>query len=650
MQRLEKRFGTWGPWLILVVAWLAKTWEMWRHLGSRHYALWGLYFDTVHMDWMSWWTSVALTRPDQDLLYSTFVSYPVGCYTVIDSSLAFVHVVLAGVLRLAVGSPAAHNIVAALGVGVSLLGVFLLLRHISRSGVVAALLSALVVTYGIAWVRTLPDLELVFFGYLAFALLAWYRYVEVGGKWRLALAVFLVGLTSFSQMYYGFSLLGILAAIAVLAAVGLPLRGVTRKALLHRTLWVLGLGILASFAFHARNIGNVVSVVQLPVNDHPIAYEIWEGALLIGVVLFALVLGFLAAVPSALFWGLAVLPLAILSLGERLHSASLGMTLDMPLHWVRAIRPFLWRLSFGFRFIAPTLLGLAALYAALWAERGRILARLPQVKERVAALVLVVLFWLTAAYAPLYPRFERMPLLAGSIDAEACTAPQPDVCTMVQRWANQCDEPPLSSVDAAPPPTTLSELGRALGPLFEPFVPVATVPMPEIPPCVKRLAEEPGEFAILELSRYPQNAYRAYFQTIHGKPLSGFPVRDNDSQLRVEVMAPNAHAQEGFLRGTLRQLPDAADLARGNVKYVMLHQKGRLPRCLLRVPQRGERGSGAPTSAAAPMPVQPGDDVPVGHPLRPRDYPREDFVAAYGEPVCEDGAVVLFATAPGGTP
>ncbi len=648
MERLAKVFGKWGPWLILAVGWLLKTWELWRYLGSRHYALWGLYFDTVHMDWMSWWTTVAINRPDQDLLYSTLVSYPVGCSTVLDSSLAFVHVILAGVLRLAVGSPASHNIVASLGVAVTLLGVFLLLRHISRNGIVAALLSLLVLTYGMAWARTLPDLELIFFGYLAFGLLAWYRYAESGGKWRLALAVGVLGWTSFSQMYYGFSLFVILGSAGVLAALGLTLRGVPPKVLLKRTALVVGIGLAIAVAFHLRNIINVLSVPQLPSNENRIFYELWQGALFVGSLLFLLAVGLLGAVPSAVFWGLVIVPLAALALGDMLQSPTLEINMEMPLRYLRQVRPFFWRLTFGFRFLAPVMLGMAAMVAAFWRDRTRLFASWPRLGSAAVGAILVGGFWLVAAFAPPVPRFERIPLLKGSIDAEACTSPQPDSCTMVQRWANQCGDGIYESNKDAPPPANLRWTFEQL---VAPLVPIATVPMPEIPACVRKLAGEPGDFAILELTRYPQNSYRAYFQTAHGKALVGWPIRDNDGDLRVRGMTPFAHVQGAFLRGTLEALPDGQALSEHNVRYVALYQGERQSHCLLRIPQRAPQMERLPNGRRPARHTDTGlTQAGPGHAREPQWFTREDFIELYGEPVCEDEMITLFATGTGGTP
>ena len=45
----------WGPWGLIIGAWLLKTWEIWRSLTQRHYALGGMYFDTLEMWWISWW-------------------------------------------------------------------------------------------------------------------------------------------------------------------------------------------------------------------------------------------------------------------------------------------------------------------------------------------------------------------------------------------------------------------------------------------------------------------------------------------------------------------------------------------------------------------------------------------------------------------
>lgn len=618
MVRSREILHRWGPWAALLCAWLLKTWEIWSNLGQRHYAVWGMFFDTLHMDWMSWWTSVALVSPEQSLFHSTWLNAPIGATTVMNHSLASVHVALAGVLRLTMGGIAAHNLVALLGCAFTLVTLFLLLRHVAASGWLGAILAALVFTFGLGWAGTLPDLEVLYFGYAAWALLAWLKFAEAGGRGRLVVAALLVAWTAFTQMYYGLSLLTMLTVACLMAWRGFSLEGVEPRILLRRTAAVLGLGLTLALAAHSHNIsatwalaGSGLQYSMAPLPPNHVSEPLWRGLLML------LLFGGGAAVAlrfrlyAALLWLGMVAPLAVLSLGEELGG------LDMPLRYLRAIRPVFQRVSFGFRFIAPALLGVAVASALMWRSRTQVLQRLPSwwTANRLA-VTLVSLFWLGAAFAPVIPRFERLPAGLDSIDHAACGSQLPDPCTMTQRWVNLCVQQ-SDSVESTQPSGALV---WGLGQLLRPLRPQATVPFPAPPPCVRQLAEAPGHAAVLEFSRRAQNAYRGYFQTVHGRPLASFPIRMG-SERGMNATA-FAKAALNYQRGALAELPWRGSLAEGGIGYVALYRGDPRPACNFGIPQMVD---------TAPPPGASWLD-------------EGDFARAYGEPVCSDDVLTLYST------
>jgi hypothetical protein len=613
-----KRLNQWGPWLALLCAWLLKTWEIWRYLGERHYAVWGMFFDTLHMDWMSWWSSVAYTHPGQSLFHSTWINAPLGAPTVMNHSLASVHVALAGALRLVLGGIAAHNLVALLGCAFTLVALFLLLRHISGSGWLGALLAALVFTFGLGWAGTLPDLEVLYFGYAALALLAWLKFVEAGGRGRFIVASLLVAWTAFAQMYYGLSVLAMLATAMLMAWRGITLERVAPGTLLRRTGAVLAVGLTLAIAAHSRNIGTTFSMsgggleyALAPFPPNHLSQPLWRGFLMLLLFGGAAVAALRFRLYGALLWLGMVSPLVVLSLGEELGG------IDMPLRYLRAIKPLFQRVSFGFRFVAPTLLGLAAFVAIVWRDRTRVLSLLtPWWSPNRLAVTLLSIFWIGAAFAPMIPRFERLPLAADSIDGAACGASLPDPCTMTQRWVNLCT-PQAGKGEATTPSGPLL---WGIGQLLRPLRPQRTVPLPTPPPCLQQLADAPGEGAVLEFSARGQNAYRGYFQTVHGRPLAGFPIR---SGLERGISATAAaHAAFLYQQGNLPELPAADSLARDEVEFVVRYQSGPLPACDFGIPQRVDEGPppGASWQGEA------------------------DFLEAYGPPLCNDGVITLYST------
>jgi hypothetical protein len=612
------KLNQWGPWLALLCAWLLKTWEIWRYLGERHYAVWGMFFDTLHMDWMSWWSSVAYTHPGQSLFHSTWINAPLGAPTVMNHSLASVHVALAGALRLVVGGIAAHNLVALLGCAFTLVALFLLLRHISSSGWLGALMASLVFTFGLGWAGTLPDLEVLYFGYAALALLAWLRFVEAGGRGRFIIASLLVAWTAFAQMYYGLSVLAMLATAMLMAWRGITLDRVAPGTLLRRTGAVLAVGLTLAIAAHSRNIGTTFSMAGggleyalAPLPPNHISQPLWRGSLMLLFFGGAVVAALRFKLRGALLWLGMVAPLLVLSLGEELSG------IDMPLRYLRAIKPLFQRVSFGFRFVAPTLLGLAAAVALIWRDRALVLSLLPTSwSPNRLAVTLVSVFWLGAAFAPVVPRFERLPLTPDAIDGAACGSPLPDPCTMTQRWVNLC----MPQAEGGETTSPSGSLAWGVGQLLRPFRPQKTIPLPPASPCFKELAAAPGDGAVLEFSARGQNAYRGYFQTVHGRPLAGFPIR---SGLERGITAtPAAHASFLYQQGNLPELPAADRLAGDGVAFVVRYEADPLPACNFGIPQR----------------------VDEGLPPTARWQEEEDFQLAYGTPLCSDGVVTLYST------
>jgi len=602
----------------LLCAWLLKSWEIWRHLGQRHYAVWGMFFDTLHMDWMSWWSSVALTHPGQSLFHSTWINAPVGASTVMNHSLASVHVALAGLLRLAMSGIAAHNLVALLGCAFTLVTLFLFLRYLSGSGWMGALLATLVFTFGLGWAGTLPDLEVLYFGYAAWALLAWLKFVEEGGRGKLILASLLVAWTAFAQMYYGLSVLAMLSMAMLLAWRGITLERVDASTLLRRTAAVLGIGLTLALAAHSRNIGTTLDMAggglqysPGPLPPNHVSEPLWRGLLLLTLFGGAAMAALRFRLQSALLWLGMVAPLVVLSLGEELGG------IDMPLRYLRAIRPLFQRVSFGFRFVAPALLGLAAVVALMWHQRTRVLSRLPAgFSPGMLAISLVGLFWLGAAFAPVIPRFERLSAGPEAIDRAACNSPLPDPCTMTQRWVNLCASGASEGEGISPSGAFVWGLGQLLRPLR----PQATVPLPEPPRCVTYLANVSGDSTLLEFSARGQNAYRGYFQTIHGRSLAGFPIRGG---LERGVNAtPLARAAFLYQQGALADLPAADDLVGEGVGYVAHYLDSPSPACNFGIPQRVA------------------EDPPAGS----RWLPEGEFLRAYGVPVCRDGVLSLYST------
>ncbi len=602
------RKGVWGPWLLLLAFWGVKTSQMWRQLTTAHFAMpYDLYtrnplyyIDTIQMYSLTWWTSLWAWEGKPSLLHSDLINYPLGGTSILDYCLAWLHTALAGIIEPFVGASAAINLVAIAGLAVSLVAIFLLVRAVSGSGLLGAALSILVVTYGIARGNTLPDPELVLLAYMAFGLLAWMRYLERGG-WRwLLLAGFLVAVTGFVHAYYGMALLSCLGVAAVLPREDLAFAGVGGRNMWRRTLLVVGVGLVMTLGLHAHNIGNLLAVnrAEAVVNAVPLLwpYTLQDGVLVLAGLLAPALVAWARRIPNAPLWGLMFAPVAVISLGFTLHVKSTGATVDMPLEWARQHLPIFWRLTFPQRFVAPLVLGMAVVYAALWrglADSAFIRIEGERFKGWVSGLLVVSAFWLTAAVVPLAP--DTSPLSLGP-------------------RAGGPNSPPGTQVQAS--------LAGRLSALSWLFQPVAMLRPPATPACIQRLADEAGKFAILELTRDTHAGYLAYFQTIHGKAVAGFPCMSVQMAARNNTLSELTLLQQEYREGKLVHLPDADWLRELGVRYVVRYE---VP------PMDGQ----PPADDRAPAGFAPGgvDGIGLG-----------DFEEAYGKPACTDELTRIYST------
>ncbi len=438
MSRLRSFALAFGPWGLLLLFWAWKTSEIWRHFTSRHYALWGVFFDTLNMVWMSWYSSLFTEGGVESLFHTDLINYPSGGITVLDQNLAFVHAMVAGLLRPVLGPTGAHNAVALAGLAAALVSVYLLLRHLSQSRFVPALLAILVVNYGLSWVNTLPDLELTFFVYPPLALYFWSRYVQENRWWLASAAVALLFWTCVVQMYYGLSLLFVLGTAFVVTWLGLSLPGATSAQTRKRTLLVLGVGLALALLYHFGALLQLDAQESPPIRRQAYLFSGIGAALLLAGVLLPAAVGFLLAAPEVVLWGLIVVPLAVISMGEELDVGPFFPPVPMPLLALKSTIPAFWRIGFSFRFVAPLLLGIAATHAALWRRRERLTKRFPQLTTWKAAAAMVGIFWLSAAYLPMIPKLERRPLGESDVEANLCAADAIDSCALVQSKLHQC--------------------------------------------------------------------------------------------------------------------------------------------------------------------------------------------------------------------
>ncbi len=610
MSEWKARVQRWLPWAVIGLFWAWKTVPIWRHFGSRHYAIRGPLLDTLNMLWLSWWTHLSGASPDHSLLFSDLINYPLGGSSAVDYSLAFLHVGLAGLLRGLLPDIAAHNLLGLAGLLFSLVAIFLLLREVSGEGILAALFACLVVTFGLATSNQLPDLELLFFGYLPLALLCWHRYLGRGERRFGVAAVVLTGLASYAQMYYGLALLSMLAVVALALAGGMPLVGNDAKESFRRTQWVLGGGLGLGLLLHSHNIYNAIVADTIVTPEFtatvPWGFDLTDGIWLVLVCVAPVWLGLWLGVRKLALWGLVALPPALLSLGYALQSPW-GEEVSMPLAWLRSGLPFVWRITFPNRFVAPVLLALAAACLACWRVLPQLVGAWTRAHRYAAAVGGLMGFWLLAAFAPLVPS-DCTPLMnvsSGTSGQRLASYPPPGMPVTS-----------LTRADAATMCEGVTGQRLPVTALLWPLGQLETVAMPPLPRCLGEIARQTGDFAILELSRCDVRGYVGYFHTLHQKAIAGYPCRQ--FQLASKYDAPSflTRFQAAYSEDRATSLVDAGVLATLGVGYVVRYD---VPGCIL----VGRTGAERPDT----------DHL----------WSEEDFVAAYGSPLCQDEISVVYA-------
>jgi hypothetical protein len=611
MSGWKSRVERFLPWAIVGLFWAWKTAPIWRHFGSRHYAIRGPLLDTLNMLWLSWWTHFSSASADHSLLFSDLINYPAGGASAVDYSLAFLHVGVAGLLRGVMPDIAAHNLLGLAGFAFSLVALFLLLREVSGEGILAALFSCLVITFGLATSNQLPDLELLYFGYLPLALFCWLRYVDRGSwGWGVG-ALVLTGFTSYAQMYYGLALFAMLGLVSLVLFGGLPLLGDGVKRSFRRTVLVLGGGFGLALLFHARNIVNAITADTIVTPEFtaavPWPFGLADGLWLLLVCVAPIWLGLWLGARRMALWGLLALPPALLSLGYALLS-DWGGPISMPLAWLRSLLPFVWRITFPNRFVAPMLLALAASLLAFWRILPQLISARWARQKAALAGAFVIFFWLFAAFAPLVPSdcAPLMNMASGTSGEMLPDYPPPGLPVAA-----------LTRDDAATKCDGVTDARLPASALLWPFQPLETVAMPPIPPCLQEIGAEVGDFAILELSRCDIRGYVGYFHTAHEKAIAGYPCRQYKLAAKYDAPSKLSQFQALYFEDRARELMGRRDLANLGVSYVVHYD---IPGCIL-----------VGRSGAASL----GEEY-IWH--------AEDFSTAYGPAVCQDEISTIYAT------
>ncbi|MFH1530843.1 MAG: hypothetical protein ABIK09_08950 [Pseudomonadota bacterium] len=597
------------PWLILGVYWVCKTAAIWRHLGTRHFGMRAPLIDVLGMQWMSWWTSLAAHSPHHSLFFSDKINFPLGAPSILDDSLAFLHIGVAGLLRGPLGAVPAINLTALAGFSFTIIAVYVFLRSISGERNRAAVLTCLVVSAGLCIGNQLPELEFVFFGYLPFTLFAWTRFLSRGSRRWCGIAIGLVGLTCYAQMYYGISLLLILGLALALSLAGVPVLGHTPPVVRRRTAVVLSGGLGVAALFHARNIYNLVIASAVVRSDlgtsMPWRFGVLDCLLLLLLFVLPMALAWRTRSRCGAHWAILALPILIFSAGNYLISPGNGVV-HLPLYWVRMTLPFLWRITYSERFVTPMVLLVgASVLASLRCYAGPEPAPHPLRRAAIITLTFAAFWWGVTA-TPLVTLAEANHPMQEVFAASDYPPPETPVKVLVDTQG------------AGPSKSMWGNRSLPWARIPWLFLPLDTVALPPIPHCIAEIGSIPGDFALLELSTSIISGYRAYFQTVHGKRVVGFPFRPLWlGTLRVPPSQLTSF-QMDFQLQKARALDSRDDLAGLGIRFVILYTMPYSDPGIHRAPGFSGRERG-------------------------RKFKHADFESAYGPPTCVDELVTVYS-------
>lgn len=520
------RIGRWWP-DALAVLWLIGFW-LWKcsDVFRRFFdALYGVAagIDGTGMVWMSWWAHQAFSSPDYALFYTPLLNYPVGA-EVFTYDVAYLHILLAGLLHSWLGLIGSINFVFVVGVLSGLIGTYVLVRQVTPSRVLAAGMAMLPVMFGLFTDWDAADLAVVNYGFFALALAAWLAMTgSHGRKWVIPTGA-LIALTLVAQMYYGIALFVVLGVAMVLAALRVTPSDGPRFVVWRRTAAATAIGLALALPHVVISLGGIRpmgrAIVAAPLSEvcaPDWRFGFWLAWLLVG-------LGVLAAIGlSRRMWFWFVACGAVLLLGIDKPCFHLGggdaWLIPGPAALLKNYVPYLWRMTFPARLLRIAMV-LVPVFLAAWSTA--VIGRW-SLRRRPAAAVMGIALLLGAL---------AVPILSGRLDP-------------TQPWGRM---------------VRTDGVVRALRPF-------PTTPGPDVPAVFEEIRDEAGDFAIFDLDCRRSSELSMFLQTVHERPIPGDFIRPHELPEPSELTI----LQRDLCRDENTPLPEIDWWRQRQVKYALLH-------------------------------------------------------------------------------
>ncbi len=378
---------------------LAANWQ--RHLFGQA----GV--DQSTQLWLYWWTKYALWDSPQSLLYTHHLNYPLGV-DITGDFICFLHALLAVPLQGLFGLTGAVNALYLLTYVFTSFGVFMLVRHLTRSNLLAVVAGLLMVHLPYYTALNSLNTDLLSFGFAALFILYLLRTTQEEGWRPPVLAGLMLALTSMENMEHGLFMYLFLAFHLVYTGVSLRRQRQRLKLLARRVaalvvvfaVLVAPFAVIISLQMHEHHphrpglLGKGDLAVARdcePGQMDPTKYQTRSqgkvsadklAALALGLGLLVVAMLLLGAGADLRYWLTAALLFLLFSTGEAvsiLWGAENPMAeplVKVPnyLYLLMHKLPFVWRFGWPDRMVMVTILCLLVL-GALGAARVRALAR-----------------------------------------------------------------------------------------------------------------------------------------------------------------------------------------------------------------------------------------------------------------------------------
>ena len=514
-----------GALLLIFIIWLVLCRGILTHFFTRIYQT-GTHVDAVGQLWMSWWSQKSIFDPNLSLFYCPLLNFPRGA-AVFSYDVAYLHVLISGLLRPYLGAEGSLNAVFIAGLLCSLIGTYILLRQATSSRIFAACLSAIPLLhlfheahaggrneYPVHFI----DVEIANFGYLTLAIALWWLLLKKGGIRRLIFTVLLAGLTVASQMYYGISLMifFILALILTPLKIGPEFVSTPRAWKLTGVVLIAGLSIALPVllpSFHElAGMGALRQVSPVPIEPE-LLYHLGYFSLLALIPLGLLAWACRRVDRKVVFWYVTAAVFTFLGVGEYWYPEGTAQPgVIMPFGILKKLIPFFWRISFPIRF--GTMATVAMVVFLALGQRA-LIRRFSFLKKFRVPLMIVIL------------------LLA-------------NFCAGIISQSGSLIIPPLS--------------------------PVKTDELPRPPDVFINIGRSQEEYVILDLLCGHKEYLSAYYQIFHQKAIAGNPLRPEELKKTGEYISDLSRLQRRLCENKQLPLPAASWLVERGVRYIVIYR------------------------------------------------------------------------------